>query len=281
MKSKHIITLVLVVVAVGLLGVSSLYAQEKMKYEDYLVELQKWQEREAAAKLQIDQLQSEIDDLRSRIADTEKQTADTKAEMWRGLQTSEQGFKTYVNNLNRLRSQMNGLANLNPGDLYKRKDEATALKERLDEFKSSPAANHPDAVVLIRELENLLGRLEEAVENAVPDFDMYTVERGDFLFRISGKQDIYGDPYQWLKIWSKNRDLIKNPDLIYPDWKLKIPRGLADNEHLVVRGENLSKIAGYSNVYNDPFKWMRLYEANNTIITDPNVIYPHMIIIKP
>ncbi len=44
----------------------------------------------------------------------------------------------------------------------------------------------------------------------------YTVERGDSLWAISGKQEIYGNPYEWPLIYKANQDKIKDADLIYP-----------------------------------------------------------------
>jgi len=44
--------------------------------------------------------------------------------------------------------------------------------------------------------------------------DSYRVIRGDSLWKISGKEKIYNDPLQWLKIYSANRDQISNPDVI-------------------------------------------------------------------
>ena len=47
----------------------------------------------------------------------------------------------------------------------------------------------------------------------------YVVKPGDNLSKI-GKQ--YG--VEWKDIYEANRDQIKDPDLIQPGWKLKIPR---------------------------------------------------------
>lgn len=47
----------------------------------------------------------------------------------------------------------------------------------------------------------------------------YVVSKGDNLSKIGKK---YG--LTWKEIYNANKDLIKNPDLIYPGWKLKIPR---------------------------------------------------------
>lgn len=44
----------------------------------------------------------------------------------------------------------------------------------------------------------------------------YTVVRGDSLWRISGKPEIYDDPYRWPLIYKANADRIRDADLIYP-----------------------------------------------------------------
>jgi len=44
----------------------------------------------------------------------------------------------------------------------------------------------------------------------------YDVAKGDSLWRIAGKSDVYGNPYQWPLIYKANVDKIKHADLIYP-----------------------------------------------------------------
>jgi tetratricopeptide (TPR) repeat protein len=48
-------------------------------------------------------------------------------------------------------------------------------------------------------------------------------ERRENLWRIAGYDRWYSDPFLWPRIWRRNRDLITNPDLIYPNWQLIIP----------------------------------------------------------
>lgn len=48
-------------------------------------------------------------------------------------------------------------------------------------------------------------------------------ERRDCLWRIAEYDFIYGNPWQWRKIYDANRDIIDDPDLIYPGQKLVIP----------------------------------------------------------
>jgi LysM repeat protein len=49
----------------------------------------------------------------------------------------------------------------------------------------------------------------------------YRVKRGDSLWKLARK--FYGDPNLWKKIYDANKDVIKNPNRIYPGQTLKIP----------------------------------------------------------
>jgi len=50
---------------------------------------------------------------------------------------------------------------------------------------------------------------------------MYIVQGGDSLSKIARK--FYGDANSWKRIFEANRDVVKNPDLIQPGWRLRIP----------------------------------------------------------
>ncbi len=49
----------------------------------------------------------------------------------------------------------------------------------------------------------------------------YVVVKGDSLSKIAKRE--YGDASKWRKIHEANKDLISDPDLIYPGQELKIP----------------------------------------------------------
>jgi len=258
----------------------------EMSMEEYNAELEKWQGREEAANAKIKQLQQDIADLKEQIASLEDQIAQVRQETMDLLSQQgdvegsvEEALQQYYNDLDELIDQLEGLLALSPEELYQSQDEVEAAKKKLAELKESNFAHLNEAKEKFKEIENLLERIDAKMPEPVND--VYTVLRGDYLWKISGKDDIYDDPYQWVKVWSANRDQINDPDLIYPDQKFDIPRQLQNNEHLVVRGENLSKIASYGEVYGNPFEWQKLYNANKKIISDPNVIYPHQIITVP
>ena len=111
-------------------------------------------------------------------------------------------------------------------------------------------------------------------------WDDYTVMRGDYLWKISSNQ--YGEGIQWYRIYSFNKDQIKDPELIYPDQIFKIHRESAEDEYLTSPGDNLSKLAGSMEMMGDPTKWRDLYDANKDLIgEDPSLIYPYTVLKVP
>lgn len=60
--------------------------------------------------------------------------------------------------------------------------------------------------------------------------DSYEVVKGDNLWNISAKSEVYGNPYEWPLIYKANSDKIKDADLIYPGQKFDINKGASDAE---------------------------------------------------
>ncbi|MCW5576651.1 MAG: LysM peptidoglycan-binding domain-containing protein [Burkholderiales bacterium] len=70
-------------------------------------------------------------------------------------------------------------------------------------------------------------------DNDMPDFSnvqsgssstatkIYEVVSGDSLSKIAKKE--YGNANAWPKIFEANKDILKDPNKIYPGQKLKIP----------------------------------------------------------
>jgi nucleoid-associated protein YgaU len=58
-------------------------------------------------------------------------------------------------------------------------------------------------------------------QGAEVEVESYEVKPGDSLSKIAKR--VYGDAGDWKRIFEANRDLIKDPDKIFPGQKLKIP----------------------------------------------------------
>ena len=170
-----------------------------------------------------------------------------------------------------------GLLNLSDEALFDKRDEVNSIEDRVEEMKKDSRAQLPDAIKKFRNIDQLLERINARMPRK--RVKGYTVVRGDNLWNIARKPSIYSDAYLWPRIYLENRDKIKNPDLIYPNWVLNVPFGVDLNQHLVVRGQNLSSIAGA--VYKDPTKWHRIFRANQNQIMDASLIFPAQVLEIP
>lgn len=283
MKINDKILLLLSVSAILLLVFSSMVLgqeeQGKMKMDEYKAQLAGWQTREADASGRNDTLQAEIDELNMQIADVQSQIDSTWEEIYVMLGTDKSSVEAFRGELESIESEIDGLDALSPEELFRRQDEIDGIEKRIEEAKGNK-------LVVLTQMENKLAELDAKVANLKANlpkniYDQYTVVKNDYLWKIAKKDEIYGNPYQWIRIYCVNKDQIKDPDLIYADQVFNIARGVGRNEHLVVKGEWLAKIAGYTKALNDPTKWTQLYEANKDIILDPSLIYPYQVLTIP
>lgn len=60
------------------------------------------------------------------------------------------------------------------------------------------------------------------VADPTPEADYYTVKSGDTLSKIA--KEVYGDPMKYGVIFEANKPMLKDPDLIYPNQTLRIPK---------------------------------------------------------
>jgi nucleoid-associated protein YgaU len=114
-------------------------------------------------------------------------------------------------------------------DLLKQAEEAMAAG---DYAKAVDLANKAKRMAenAIAQANAEKARLNAAAEDAAATrkagagAGQYQVVRGDNLWNIAGKSDIYSDSYQWPLIYKANRDQIKDADLITSGQVLNIDR---------------------------------------------------------
>jgi len=279
---RNIIKIASVFALILALMVSLSYAQEscsEWKMDQYNAKMADLQKREADAKEKIAVTNEKLEKVTAETAEVEKQIADEWQAIYASLGVSEEDVNSFRSSLNDFESKVDGLAALSPEDLFQRRKEIDQLEEELQGLAQNKAALLSEMQDKIAMIEGKISQLRASLPKA--DFDEYTVVKGDYLWKIAGKDDIYDDPYQWIRIYTYNRDQIKDANLIYSDQIFKIQRSAADNEYIVVKNDYLAKIAGKPEVFNDPTKWTKIFEANNTVIQDKNVIYPHQVLIIP
>jgi nucleoid-associated protein YgaU len=80
----------------------------------------------------------------------------------------------------------------------------------------------------IRETGEILQKKDEnpvipgvATEEVQVESTFYTIKAGDNLSKIA--KEFYGDPMKYTLIFEANREVIKDPDKIYPGQKIRLP----------------------------------------------------------
>jgi nucleoid-associated protein YgaU len=253
------------------------YDYKNMKMDEYKVELSKWQEREAAAKTAIAEQDAKCAQLQEQIAAADKEYEDSWNAIYAMLGTDKAGYEAFTAQCKALENDVAAFAALSPEDIYSRRAELDGYKNRLAELRKDKRSLGPDPYEILQRVENLINQAEEKGKPAAAG--KYEVMRGDYLWKIAKKPDIYSDPYAWIRIYTYNREQISNPDLIYPKQVFNIPRIAGPGEHWVGKGQNLTDIA---RSYGSSFTWQKIYEANKEAIgDDANLIYPHMVLRIP
>ncbi|MDX1741823.1 MAG: peptidoglycan-binding protein LysM [Rhodothermales bacterium] len=80
-------------------------------------------------------------------------------------------------------------------------------------------ATKEKAILLAGNVEGV----EQVVDNLAIEVKpiFYTIQKGDSLSKVAQAQ--YGDPMKWKALFEANREVIKDPDLIYPGQQIRIP----------------------------------------------------------
>jgi len=264
-----------------------LVAQEeaKVKKEDWQNEMNGLNQQSSQLQKQVDSLNKAITDIKAEGTKVDQETEDLWKEIYAAIGTDKAGVDEMKARLSALENTINDYAKMNDEQLSK-KD----ILFQLDSLKKVVDANKKDRRYALTEINNKVNDLSNRCDQLIqrgknytppkPINDTYSVIDGDYLWRISSKQDIYSDPFQWMKIYSANRDQIRNPDLIFPRQSFIIPRAQGAGEYWVERGDNLKSIS--EKVLGSPSNWVKIYNANKSIIgEDSNRIFPHTVLIIP
>ncbi len=273
-RQFKMIGLVLSLLVGGMVG--SVSAEEtKITREQYTADLAEYTGREVQAQADIKTLDASIASLKSQIDEVQAVIDRINQEILALVGATEAHVKAFGQRLDTLLRQLQGLAALAPEELQRRRGELKAAAMDLAELKASQISALPEMAAKIVRAEKLLNDLMMRA----PDQITYEVMKGDHLWGIASKPEIYEDPYMWPRIYRANRTLINDPDLIYPKQMLTVPIAIGENQYLVTSGDFLSKIA--SAVYNDPTMWHKIYKANAGQIVEPNLVFPAQVLEIP
>lgn len=250
---------------------------QKMTYDEYKTQLAGYEQRTAEAKRSEMECKQAGEDLSRQIASTDSQIADVQNQIYKLVDSDEAGVKAYLAELDQIESRLTGMVGLSDAQLFDARDEFDGMVKRVKEMEKSKIALLFASKKKLTAIDQLIQRITDRMP--AKRIKPYTVIKNDSLWKIAKKPSIYNDPYLWPRIYLENRAKIKDPNVIYPNWVLNVPFGVDRGQHLVLPGQDLSKIASIE--YKDPTKWHRIYEANKDQILAPNLIFPAQVLNIP
>jgi nucleoid-associated protein YgaU len=230
MNLKRFVVSGLVLAALGVIAVQMASAQEKMTKEEWQSQITQYTAQRDSLKNVLAQLTKDVDSLKSVLASLTDQVTKVKNETLALTGASADRHNAFDASLKHLEDWAQQLSLLSNADLYARRTEVDSLQAQLNSLKQSKLAALPDFYNRIQALQQKIDQLKATL--ARPDLlagleKTYTVgtwaRDRDCLWNISKKKSIYDNPFMWPKIWQGNRDQIKDPDIIHPGQKLKIP----------------------------------------------------------
>ncbi|MCB0833226.1 MAG: LysM peptidoglycan-binding domain-containing protein [Bacteroidetes bacterium] len=277
---KYFMTLMILL---GVVAASAFAQEEKIKKEDWQNQMTGLTTQESDLARQIDSLKKSTSSAKDESAKLDQESEAIWNEIYAAVGTDKAGVDAYKKQLTDFEAVLNERAKMSDEQLSKMGKDLDSLKVAASGFKKDKRYALTEIYNKVNDLVNRAEQLIQRGKNYTPPkpkHDSYTVNSGDYLWRISSKKEVYSDPFQWMKIYSANREQIKNPDLIYPAQTFLIPRSQEANEYWVERGDYLKGIA--QKVYGSPADWVKIYNANKSILgEDSNTIYPHTILIIP
>lgn len=202
-------------------------AQEKMTKDQWQAEMTGLTKDQADLTKSLDKLTQEVDNLKAVLAGLGRKVQAVKDETMATSGASLEHRKTLEDALTQVEGLIDGLAKLAPQDLFAHKAEIDTVQAALDALKKQKLASVQPYFDRITGDQNKIDALRASIANVIPAEKVYIVgtwaKDRDCLWNISKKKDIYANPFMWPKIWQGNRDQIKDPDIIHPGQKLKIP----------------------------------------------------------
>ena len=257
--------------------------QERRVYWDNLEsELLSLQQRKADAIALNERNLQDIERLRNQIREVDSQYDMVYNNIVNGLNLSRNDIESARRQIAEFKRKIDNWNSMSDSELW---NHVKGIRQTINDYnawKKTQVAKAPDFRNDIIELDRKIVNLENTLQRIRPRYyeDSYTVVRGDYLSKIAGYSFIYNDSSKWGIIFRANRDQIKDPNLIYVDQVLRIPRGLPDTWK-VYRGESLWRISSYPEVYGKGTEWPKIYRANQDQIKNPDLIFPNQILRIP
>ena len=221
MKITSVFTLLLAGLLLLSTGIAA--AQEMTKDE--------WQQEMNRYKKMVNDQSVKVADLNKAIANLEAESKKLSTdygkcmdELYALVGSDKAKAAAYRAEIEAAEAKANDLMKLSDADLVARSGEVDQLAKKVKSLWEDKLSLIPEFWDRLTALNDKIKSMQNTIASSGKTYTVGTwAKNRDCLWNISKKKTIYDNAWMWPKIWQGNRDQIKDPDVIKPGQKLKIP----------------------------------------------------------
>jgi nucleoid-associated protein YgaU len=222
-KTMKVMSVVYAMLALVLV-VGNVSAQEEMTAEEWQAEMNRYTQLRDEASASVASTKEQIEGLKSQSTAMDENIQKCMDELYALVGSNATEAAAYRAEIAAAEAQANGLMRLSDADLMARSSEVDALETDVKNLWGNRLSVIPEFYDRLTALNEKVASLRTTLAGSGKVYTVGTWSRDrDCLWNISKKKDIYDNAWMWPKIWQGNRDQIKDPDIIHPGQKLKIP----------------------------------------------------------
>lgn len=226
---KKIILLLIMLILTGAVAQAQLPPANKpdseLTKDEATLRIQDFEAKLQDLLMKLNKLIDENEQNTEKLAQLKKDLVDCNESLLSLVGATTEQYDAFRQKLGIIEGKLRELERLSLKERCDRKDELYALLNDLNDLRQEKLALIKEYYEKIVDLNRRINRAIQECESLRPStyvVQTWAKER-DCLWNISGKIDIYGDPFLWPKIWIANKDIIRNPDIIHPGQVLEIP----------------------------------------------------------
>lgn len=216
--------LAVLLAALLLLSVGVAWAQEEMTKDQWQEEMNRYTQLRNEIKAKVASLTTQIGEMQGQSSKLDADIKKCMDELYALVGSDAEKAAAYRAEIEAAENEANELMRLSDADLMARSGEVDQLAAKVKSLWENKLSLIPEFWDRLTALNDKVKSLQSTISGAGKTYTVGTWSRDrDCLWNISKKKDIYNNAWMWPKIWQGNRDQIKDPDVIHPGQKLKIP----------------------------------------------------------
>jgi hypothetical protein len=207
-----------------LLSAVTVASAQEMTRDEWQTEMNRYTEMRNEMSAKMKSLSDEISSLKTQSSQLDADLKKCMDELYALVGSNAQDAAAYRAEIDAADREANELMRLSDADLMAKSGEVDALAADVKKLWENKLSLIPEFYDRLTALNEKVKSLQNTIAGAGKVYTVGTwAHDRDCLWNISKKKDIYNNAWMWPKIWQGNRDQIKDPDLIHPGQKLKIP----------------------------------------------------------